>query len=79
MFKKRLRENSVGKENKLNRTTLLRKNRHNSKDSLDESCHSKGFRLLYPNPIKLPSGRDSTMVHLHYKNRKLTVKLPLYV
>jgi hypothetical protein len=79
MIKKRLRENSPGKENKVSRTTLLRKNRNTSKDSLDETCSPRGFRQLYPNPIKLPFTKDSTVLGLHYKNRKLQVKLPLYV
>lgn len=53
------------------------KSRKHSKDLAEWSASD--FRLLYPEPIKLLFGKEIAVINLHYKGRKLPVKLPLYV
>lgn len=77
MIKKRFRD-ALDKENSAGgRSTLLRKSRKHSKDLAEWSASD--FRLLYPEPIKLLFGKEIAVINLHYKGRKLPVKLPLYV
>jgi len=81
MIKKRFRGAADKENTSQSHSSLLRKTRKTSKDVLEGSAEDsgKGFRALYPETIKLLFGKDIAVVNLHYKGRKLPVKLPLYV